>query len=108
MGMILLLNFSSTGKRQISMNNYLKSFECIRCGRVYLPDQIQYTCSDCSGNLDARYDYEAIGKVLTQAGLGANKAAEPLRLADSATNRNDPSDPRAKSGAAIGAQASLS
>ena len=73
------------------MNNYLNSFVCIRCSRDYTPEQIQYTCSDCGGNLDARYDYEAIGKVVTPAGLGANKDPSvwryrpflPLNLADS-------------------------
>ena len=73
------------------MNNYLNSFVCIRCGRDYLPNQIQYTCTDCSGNLDARYDYEAIGKVVTPAILSADKAPSlwryrpflPLNLSDS-------------------------
>ncbi|MBW1840789.1 MAG: threonine synthase, partial [Deltaproteobacteria bacterium] len=73
------------------MNNYLNSFVCIRCGRDYLPGQIQYTCTDCGGNLDARYDYEAIGKVVTPAGLKANKDPSlwryrpflPLNLSDS-------------------------
>jgi threonine synthase len=55
------------------MNNYLNRFVCIRCGQGYLPEQILYTCEDCGGNLDARYDYEAIGEIVTPAGLGANK-----------------------------------
>ena len=73
------------------MNNYLSSFVCIRCGREYSPDQIQYTCTDCGGNLDARYDYEAIGKVVTPTGLSTNKDSSlwryrpflPLNLSDS-------------------------
>ena len=73
------------------MNNYLNSFVCIRCGRDYLPDEIQYTCTDCGGNLDASYDYEAISKVVTPAGLIANQDPSlwryrpflPLNLSDS-------------------------
>lgn len=73
------------------MNNYLISFKCIRCDRSYLPKEIQYTCPDCGGNLDAEYDYEKISRVVTLAYLGANRDRSlwryrpflPLKLSES-------------------------
>ncbi len=38
------------------------SLRCVRCGRVYGPDELEYTCIDCGidGILDLEYDYERI------------------------------------------------
>ena len=55
------------------MENYLKNFKCIRCSHEYRPDQVQYTCPTCGGNLDARYHYEEIGKVFSPSSLSKNK-----------------------------------
>ena len=45
--------------------NNLIGFTCIRCGREFLPGDVVYTCPHCEGNLDARYDYPKIRRVLT-------------------------------------------
>jgi threonine synthase len=55
------------------LENYLKNFKCIRCSHEYRPDQVQYTCPICGGNLDARYHYEEIRKVVSPSSLSKNK-----------------------------------
>ena len=45
--------------------SYLKGLRCRECGRDY-PKQALYVCEYCFGSLEATYDYEAIGKVLTR------------------------------------------
>lgn len=47
----------------------LTHFHCIRCGRRHPPDRVIYTCSECGGNLDARYDYDGIGKLISRDSL---------------------------------------
>ena len=49
----------------VQRETYLTGFTCIRCGTDFLPVDVTYTCPRCGGNLDARYDYEAIRRVLT-------------------------------------------
>ena len=61
------------------MENYLKNFKCIRCSHEYRPDQVQYTCPTCGGNLDARYHYEEIGKVFSPSSLSKNKESSVWR-----------------------------
>ena len=48
------------------MSKVLK-LKCVKCGREYTPDQIQYTCWDCGidGILDVELDYELIKKEMT-------------------------------------------
>jgi threonine synthase len=48
---------------------------CIHCGQVYSADVVEYFCPACGyddGILDVLYDYEAAGKQLSRAKLGAN------------------------------------
>jgi len=45
--------------------SYLKGLKCRECGREY-PKEALYVCEYCFGSLEASYDYEAIGKVLTR------------------------------------------
>ncbi len=40
----------------------LKGFKCLRCGKEYSLKQAHYQCPDCSGNLEAVYDYARIGR----------------------------------------------
>lgn len=40
------------------------SLQCINCDSNYGPQQIVYTCEECGGLLEVRYDYEEIGKSL--------------------------------------------
>jgi len=78
-------------KSKKALNNYLRDFKCIRCSRDFLPEQIQYTCPACGGNLDARYDYKEIGKKISPASLRSVRKPSiwrfrpflPLKLADS-------------------------
>ncbi len=78
-------------KTNKASDNYLRDFKCIRCGRDFLPEQIQYTCPACGGNLDARYDYEEIRKGISTTSLKSNREPSiwrfrpflPLELADS-------------------------
>ncbi len=45
--------------------NHLLNWICISCGKSFPPGEILYTCPDCSGNLDARYDYNKIRPLMT-------------------------------------------
>ncbi|PKN00173.1 MAG: threonine synthase [Elusimicrobia bacterium HGW-Elusimicrobia-2] len=40
----------------------LKGFKCLRCGKEFSLKQARYQCPDCSGNLEAVYDYARIGR----------------------------------------------
>lgn len=57
----------------MALKNNLKGFRCIRCGKDYLPEQIQYTCPGCGGNLDATYHYEKIATTISPTSLSLNK-----------------------------------
>lgn len=48
---------------------------CVKCGREFSPDEVAYTCSECGleGILDVKYDYDAIGRVLTRDSLAATR-----------------------------------
>ncbi len=43
---------------------YMTGFKCIHCGAELPADYAGYTCPECGGNLDIRYDYEAIRSAL--------------------------------------------
>jgi len=48
---------------------------CIHCEKVYSAEAAEYFCPACGygdGILDVLYDYEAAGKQLSRATLGAN------------------------------------
>ena len=56
------------------MSNVI-GLRCIHCGQVYSADAVEYFCPACgyeNGILDVLYDYEAAGKQLSRATLGAN------------------------------------
>jgi len=53
--------------RLVQRETYLTGFTCLRCGTDFLPVDVTYTCPRCGGNLDARYDYPQIRRVLTPA-----------------------------------------
>lgn len=40
-------------------------YRCSRCGRIYAPDEVTYTCPADDGNLDILLDYDALKQVLT-------------------------------------------
>jgi threonine synthase len=52
--------------------NHLKEFVCINCQTSHPPGPGLYTCRSCGGNLDARYDYDIIGTLLTPDRLRQN------------------------------------
>jgi threonine synthase len=47
---------------------YVTGFRCFKCGKHYLPGEIENKpiprCSDCNSGLDAEYDYDSIRKSL--------------------------------------------
>ena len=53
---------------------YLTGLRCTVCSDTYQPAPGRYVCDRCGevGTLDARYDYEAIGEVLTRNSLAAD------------------------------------
>ena len=67
--------------------NYLDHFVCLRCQAIYPPDASSATCTACGGNLDARYDYTAIGRVFTPERLKENPDRSLWRYAPFFPNR---------------------
>lgn len=53
------------------MNNVI-GFKCFDCERRFAPDEIEYVCPSCGGNLDVLYDYESINRQFNKAGLAAD------------------------------------
>ncbi len=64
----------------MALENYLKHFKCIRCGQEFLPDRIQYTCPNCRGNLDARYHYDEIHRVISPVSLSSDREPSVWRF----------------------------
>jgi threonine synthase len=54
------------------MSNFLSGFKCLSCGKEYKKDYSGYICTDCGSNIDAEYDYKAIGKVFSVESLKEN------------------------------------
>ena len=54
---------------------FVTGLRCAICRDVYRMQPGRYTCDGCgpAGTLDVEYDYPAIGKVLTPAGLAADR-----------------------------------
>ncbi|MCG2677340.1 threonine synthase [bacterium] len=50
-----------------------KGLKCLRCGREYGQEEVNYNCSACSENLDIVYNYEEIRKTFTKESLSQNK-----------------------------------
>ncbi len=61
--------------------NHLLNWICISCGKSFPPGEILYTCPDCSGNLDARYDYNKIRPLMTPEALAQNRDTSLWRYA---------------------------
>ena len=53
------------------MNNVI-GFKCFDCERRFTPNEIEYVCPNCGGNLDVLYDYESINRQFNKAGLAAD------------------------------------
>ncbi|MBU4560947.1 pyridoxal-phosphate dependent enzyme, partial [bacterium] len=51
----------------------IKGLKCLRCGREYGQEEVNYNCSACSENLDIVYNYEEIRKTFTKESLSQNK-----------------------------------
>jgi threonine synthase len=62
-------------------DNFLDNFTCIRCGAAHKPAAALTTCPACGGNLDARYDYTAIGKTFSTDRLKENPDPQLWRYA---------------------------
>ena len=58
--------------------------ECIRCGAHYAKDEIVYTCRECGGLLDIRYDYARVDteRIVKAPGEGVWKFRELLPFDD--------------------------
>ena len=54
------------------MTDRLSGFQCIDCGRQSGPDETQYVCPACGGNLDVVYDYERIAAAWSRERLTAD------------------------------------
>ena len=66
------------------MTNFL-GFKCVSCGKEYLPNQIEYTCTSCDpllGTLDVVYDYNLIKKKLNRQRLSQNQNFSHWRYLD--------------------------
>jgi threonine synthase len=51
--------------------NHVTGLKCLICGKIYSPDEIDYVCPDHGdeGIVDAQYDYDLIGRRLSQGDL---------------------------------------
>ena len=51
--------------------NHILSLKCLICGKAYRPDEIDYVCPDHGneGIVDVQYDYELIGRRVSQGDL---------------------------------------
>jgi threonine synthase len=51
--------------------NHVLSLKCLICGKEYRPDEVDYVCPDHGneGILDVQYDYDLIGRRLSQGDL---------------------------------------
>lgn len=62
-----------------SAGDFVTGLRCLRCGREYAPDEIEYVCGCRSnvgsdlGTLDVLYDYAAIAEVTSPAGLAGER-----------------------------------
>jgi threonine synthase len=55
--------------------------ECMKCGHVYAPGEVAYTCADCGleGILDVLYDYDEIGRLFSREDLAASREVSHWR-----------------------------
>jgi len=53
--------------------NYLTGFKCLGCGKEFGCEYDNYICVRCGENLDAVYDYKAIGKVFSADAISSLK-----------------------------------
>ncbi len=67
--------------RPTTAENFLDHFACLHCQAVYAPGAERYTCPTCGGNLDARYDYDTIGTLLTPDRLRRDSVSSIWRYA---------------------------
>jgi threonine synthase len=51
------------------MSEQVMALQCVQCGKHHAADPAVYVCSDCQGNLDVLYDYEAIGLRISRESL---------------------------------------
>lgn len=48
-------------------------FECVECGHRHSTGEVDYVCIACGGNLDVRYDYDAVRAQLTRPRLADDR-----------------------------------
>jgi len=60
----------------------IKTLQCIKCGKDYNIDEIEYNCSSCGGNLQVLYDYNLIKKRLSYEELKENRHFDIWRYVD--------------------------
>ena len=44
----------------------VKGFKCVKCGKEYRLNEVEYICKACGGNLQVVYDYKFIKKTVTK------------------------------------------
>ena len=49
--------------------SYLMGFTCLKCGATQDPASVHTSCPVCGGNLDARYDYQALSRMRTASSI---------------------------------------
>jgi threonine synthase len=55
-------------KKKVEEINKVKKLKCVKCGKEYQENEVQYTCPDCGieGILDVMLDYEVIKKEINK------------------------------------------
>jgi threonine synthase len=71
--MITPNNSSISIKAPGKLLNNIEGFQCVECARNHRPDEIEYVCPNCGGNLDVLYDYERIKQQLSKETLAADR-----------------------------------
>ena len=59
----------------------VQDFYCPACQKAWPPDDSLMTCPDCAGNLHIRYDYAALGQVMSRASLARDPERSMWRYA---------------------------
>jgi len=60
----------------------VRGYKCIACASEFSPDEIEYVCQNCRGNLQVTYDYRFVKKNLNKSDLAKNRDSSIWRYAN--------------------------